>query len=137
MLPLAKREAAYAVAAGVAKYRLRAVNDSPLELTQTKAKIYVLEPNRIEELVQATGLLPCVAAESKRRSGGLIHFLPTAVVQVQAAIPEIPGVGGPQAVQQENFTQSAGQRRKPPHQETKLRFPLLVEQHSTGGACFR
>jgi hypothetical protein len=87
MLPLAKREAAYAVPAGMAKYRFRAVNDSPLELAQASAEIYILEPNRIEQLVQATGLLPCVSAESKRRAGGLIHLLPVAVVQVQAAVP--------------------------------------------------
>src|SRR5579884_4516376 len=81
-----------AVTAGVSESRLRTVGDFPAPVGKTATKIHILEPHRIEILVEAADALPSLTPHSEARSGGLLHELRLRVVEIEAAISPIPRI---------------------------------------------
>src|SRR5579884_3278502 len=116
-----------AVAAGVCKSRVRAIGDFPPPVGKTATKIHILEPHRLEILVETADALPSFAADREARSGGLLYELRFRVVKIKAAVAPVPRVARPRPVQKQHFGEHRSESREPAKLKSPLRLPAGIE----------
>src|SRR5579871_113331 len=114
------------VTARMGESRLRTVGDFPPPVGKTATKIHILEPHRIEILVETADALPSLTPYSEARSGGLLDELRLRVVKIEAAIPPVPRIARPDPVQKQHFREHRSESREPPKLKSLLRLPAGV-----------